>query len=108
LEDPRHALFFVGYADPQSPAGLIRAAEPGGRVAWGELGMDLKCGVEKFNLSGHASRESILSYIHKVRPKKVVLVHGDPAAVDWFRAQVTADLPGTDVIVPVPGVPVEL
>ena len=29
LEDPKHSIFFVGYADPVSPAGILRAAQPG-------------------------------------------------------------------------------
>ena len=29
LSDPQHALFFVGYADPDSPAGRLRRAAPG-------------------------------------------------------------------------------
>src|SRR5258707_10799578 len=32
IENPQHSVFFVGYADPESPAGLLRDATPGGDV----------------------------------------------------------------------------
>ena len=42
--------------------------------------------IEKFQFSAHASRESIVDYVKKLAPKKIVLVHGDPPAVEWMRA----------------------
>ena len=37
-----------------------------------------------------------------------LIVHGDQPAVEWMRATLTVDLPGCDVIVPTPGVEIEL
>jgi Cft2 family RNA processing exonuclease len=110
LSDPAHALFFAGYADPLSPAGRIRATAPGGTV---QLSPEyppqpLRCTVEEFNFSAHATRESIRAYVNKVRPKKVVLVHGDAPAVEWFRGALAADLPGSEILTPAPGVPLAL
>ena len=50
----------------------------------------------------------MIEYAKKLSPRKIVLVHGDPPAVEWMRAQLAIDLPGAEVIVPVPGVEVEL
>src|SRR5947207_13971786 len=33
VENPQHSIFFVGYANPESPAGLLRDAGRGGEVA---------------------------------------------------------------------------
>src|SRR5205809_1959608 len=33
IENPQHSIFFVGYANPESPAGLLRDAGTGGEVA---------------------------------------------------------------------------
>jgi hypothetical protein len=46
--------------------------------------------------------------VNKVRPKKVVLVHGDAPAVEWFRGALAADLPGSEILTPTPGVPLAL
>jgi len=110
LEDPRHSIFFVGYADPMSPAGILRAAQPGDLVALDpeEPPRELRCQIETFQFSAHASRESIVAYVKKLAPKKVVLVHGDPPAVAWMHAQMAAALRGAEVIVPTPGVEIEL
>lgn len=110
LEEPKHSIFFVGYADPVSPAGVLRAAKPGDMVALDpdEPAQELRCRMETFQFSAHASRESIVAYVQKVAPKKVVLVHGDPAAVEWIRATIAAALPEAEVIVPTPGVEMEL
>jgi len=110
LEEPKHSIFFVGYADPVSPAGVLRAAKPGDMVALDpdEPAQELRCRMETFQFSAHASRESIVAYVQKVAPKKVVLVHGDPAAVEWIRATIAAALPEAEVIVPPPGVEMEL
>jgi len=110
LSNPEHALFFVGYADPESPAGRIRAAAHGDTV---QLSAEyppqkMLCQMEQFNFSAHASRESIRAYVNKVRPKKVILVHGDESAIQWFRSTLAADLPGSEIIVPTPGVPLEV
>jgi Cft2 family RNA processing exonuclease len=110
IEDPRHSIFFVGYADPESPGGLIRAAKPGDLITLDpdEPPQRLACQVEQFQFSAHASRESIVSYVKKLAPKKIVLVHGDVPAVEWVRAQLATELPGSEVIVPTPGVELEL
>ena len=110
LEVPQHSILFVGYADPQSPGGILRAAKPGDAITLdpNEPPQTLRCHIEQFQFSAHASRESLIAYATKLAPKKILLVHGDPAAVEWMRARLAADLPNCDVIVPIPGVEVEL
>ena len=110
LSDPKQTLIFVGYADPESPGGRIRAAKTGDLV---QLSADmppqpLRCAVETFNFSGHASRESLRDYAKRLAPKKIILVHGDPSAVEWFQQTLSAEMPGTDVITPAPGEPIDL
>jgi Cft2 family RNA processing exonuclease len=110
LEDPQHSIFFVGYADPASPAGFLKAAKPGDLVQLDEDEpvQPLRCNIEKFQFSAHASRESIIAYVKKLAPKKIILVHGDPLAVEWTRATLVAELPGSEVFVPKPGAEIEL
>jgi Cft2 family RNA processing exonuclease len=110
IEDPQQSIFFVGYANPESPAGLLREAGQGGEVA---LDPDkppqrIRCNIEQFQFSAHATRESLIDYAKKISPKKIVLVHGDPPAVEWMRATLSKGLSGSDVIVPTPGVEIEL
>ena len=105
IENPQHSIFFVGYANPESPAGLLREAGKGGEVA---LDPDkppqrVRCNIEQFQFSAHATREGLIEYASKISPHKIVLVHGDPPAVEWMRATLAAELPTTDVIIPTPG-----
>ena len=88
LDRPEHSIFFVGYADPESPAGVLRSSPPNELVSLDEdePAQPLRCQLEQFQFSAHASRESILDYIKKVAPKKLVLVHGDVPAIEWMRA----------------------
>ena len=110
IDRPEHSIFFVGYADPQSPAGVLRSAQPNDLVSLDEdePALPLRCQLERFQFSAHASRESILAYIKKVAPKKLVLVHGDVPAVEWMRAAAAAALPESEIVVPLPGVEIEL
>jgi Cft2 family RNA processing exonuclease len=110
LENPQHSIFFVGYADPQSPAGILKTAQPGDLVSLDpdEPAQPLRCHIEQFQFSAHASRESIVRYVKQLAPKKIVLVHGDAPAVEWTRAALAAELPESEVIVPKPGVEMEL
>ena len=110
IENPKHSIFFVGYADPDSPAGILKAAQRGDRVMLDPDGepQEVRCNIEEFQFSAHASRESIVNYVKRLAPKKVILVHGDPPAVEWVRAQIAAALPASEVIVPTPGVEIEI
>jgi len=110
IGNPQNSIFFVGYADPQSPAGILKTAQPGDLVSLDpdEPGQPLRCHIEQFQFSAHASRESIVEYVKKLAPKKIMLVHGDVPAVEWTRARLAAELPSSEVIVPTPGVEMEL
>ena len=110
IENPQHSVFFVGYADPESPAGLLRDAASDGLVMLDpdEPAQRVRCNRKQFQFSAHASRESLMDYAKKLAPKKIILVHGDPPAVEWMRTTLSAQLPGSEVIVPTPGVELEL
>ena len=110
IENPQHSIFFVGYASPESPAGLLRQAGQGGEVA---LDPDkppqrIRCDIEQFQFSAHATRESLIDYAKKISPRKILLVHGDPPAVEWMRATLSNELSGSQVIVPTPGLEIEV
>jgi len=105
IADSNQSLFFVGYSDPDSPAGRIRAANPGDSIVLDskQPPIKLNCHVEEFSFSAHASRESLLNYAIALRPKKIVLVHGDRPAIEWFQLKLYKELPETEVIIPEPG-----
>ena len=110
IDNPQHSIFFVGYASPESPAGLLRDAETGGEVALDpdKPAQRIRCDIEQFQFSAHATRETLVEYAKNVSPRKIVLVHGDPPAVEWMRATLSTELPSSQVIVPTSGVELEL
>ncbi len=110
IENPQHSIFFVGYADPESPAGLLRNAGRNTEVA---LDPDkpvqpVRCNIEEFQFSAHATREALIDYAKRLAPAKIVLVHGDPSAVEWMRSTLSAELPRSEIFVPTPGIELEL
>jgi Cft2 family RNA processing exonuclease len=105
LQNPVNSLLFVGYAEPSTPAGVIKAASSGEVIRLdGTHKIQLNCVVDEFDFSGHARREELLEFAIKARPKKLLLVHGDPPAVAWFQTKLAEALPETEVIVPQPTV----
>jgi Cft2 family RNA processing exonuclease len=105
LSDAKQSVFFVGYADPDSPGGRLKAAQPGDLVQLDEAlpSQKLACQVREFDFSAHAPRELLFDYIRKLLPRVVILVHGDPPAVSWFQAKIAQEMPGTQVVIPEPG-----
>jgi Cft2 family RNA processing exonuclease len=110
LENKRHGLFFVGYADPASPGGRIRNARPGEDVLLDPAypPVPLRCEMRIFDFSGHSDREGLRTYARELKPKRIILVHGDPPALEWFRRTLSEDLPGCEVLVAQPNMPIQL
>jgi Cft2 family RNA processing exonuclease len=110
IENRQHSIFFVGYANPESPAGLLRDAGPGSEVALDpdKPPQQIRCNIQQFQFSAHATRETLIEYAKKLSPRKIILVHGDPPAVEWMRATLSAELPDSEVIMPEPGVELDL
>jgi Cft2 family RNA processing exonuclease len=110
LENPGAYCLFVGYSDPHSPAGRLRAARHNDEVMLDPRRRPVRrrCKLEEFTLSAHSTREGLLACVQRVQPRKLLLVHGDPPAVAWFAREVPKVCPRTEVVIPSPGVPVEL
>ncbi|MGE4183060.1 MAG: MBL fold metallo-hydrolase [Limisphaerales bacterium] len=109
IEDERQGIFFVGYADPATPAGILRAAVDGGTFAMGpqDRKVTRRCDVREFDLTSHANREELLEFVGEVSPRVVVLGHGEADAREWFREQIGLRHPRVKVLDPGPGEVVE-
>ncbi len=108
--DERQAIFFVGYADPETPGGRFKAAKQGETFVFsGSAGEVTKlCEVEDFDLTAHANREDLLEFVGEVNPRTVLLGHGDEDARNWFEEQIHIKFPKIKVIQPKPGLSVEV
>ena len=108
LPDERNALLFVGYADPDSPAGRIQETERGDRVRLNGSRLPLNCEVDRFDFSGHAPRDQLLSFVEASGASHVILVHGDVEARRWMAERIGERHPGVRVTIPKPGEKIEL
>lgn len=110
LSQRHYGIFFIGYCDPDSPAGRLRAAKPGEKVVINPMAgeQEVKCKLDYFDLTAHAKREDLLSYILEVNPRTCVLVHGDTPALEWFQHELQNRRPDMRVIIPAPGQEISL
>jgi Cft2 family RNA processing exonuclease len=110
LAHERHSIFFVGYCDPESPAGRLRATPRGKEVTLNsQYGpQPVRCRVQHFDFTAHAQREDLIDYIVETNPRVCMLVHGDRPALDWFKQELATRSPEMQVIIPPPGEPMEL
>ena len=105
VEEERQAIFFVGYADPETPGGRLKAARPGERFLFSASAGELvrRCEVQDFDLTAHADRGELLDFVGSVAPRVVVLGHGEESARAWFAKQIASRHPRIKVLQPEPG-----
>jgi Cft2 family RNA processing exonuclease len=104
IGDEKQSIFFVGYADPDSPAGHLKAAKRGETFVFSpSAGRVTKtCDVQDFDLTAHANREDLLEFVGQVSPRAILLGHGDDAARGWFEAKICERWPKIQVFQPQP------
>lgn len=109
MGDERQAIFFVGYADPDTPAGRLRAAPRGQPFIFSPAAGEVtcECEMEAFDLTAHAQRQDLLDFVGEVEPRVVFLGHGNEASRTWFAEQIHARHPRIKIVQPQPGVTVD-
>ena len=105
IGDERQSIFFVGYADPDSPAGRLKAAKAGETFVFSPSAgrVTKNCDLQEFDLTAHANRGDLLEFVGQVSPRAILLGHGDDAARGWFEEQIRARWPKIKIFQPQPG-----
>jgi len=102
IGDERQSIFFVGYADPKTPGGRLKASKPGETFVFspsaGRVTRD--CDVQEFDLTAHANREDLLDFVGQVSPRAVLLGHGDEDSRQWFEEQIRTRHPKIKIVQP--------
>ncbi len=110
MEERSNAIFFVGYADKDTPAARMCSLSNGDHFAFRDLAYvgSLNCKVDKFDLTSHADREQILDFTLARNPRCVILTHGSMESREWFMDEIIDRAPKTQVIIPEPSQTLEL
>ncbi len=100
INEPAHGIFFVGYADPDTPGGRLKAAKVGEKFHYSDSVGKLakRCDVRDFDLG----------LVGQVAPRTLILCHGDPEARVWFEEHVLNRWPNIKILQPSPGEEVEV
>jgi Cft2 family RNA processing exonuclease len=104
IGDERQSIFFVGYADPDTPGGRLKAAKPGETFVFSPSAgrVTRQCEVLDFTLTAHANRGDLLDFVGQVSPRAILLGHGNEDSRAWFEEQIRARHPKIKIIQPQP------
>jgi len=99
LKQKQSAIFTVGYIDKNTPGYKIVNAQKGEKIKLTEYSeeIEVKCTVEQFKISAHSKREDLLKLVKKLKPDKVILIHGDADSINWMGASILKNFKGTKV-----------
>jgi len=108
--DERQSIFFVGYADPDTPGGRLKAAKPGETFVFSPSAgrITRNCEVLDFDLTAHANRGNLLDFVGQVSPRAILLGHGGDESRRWFEDQIRARHPKIKILQPQPAKTVSL
>jgi Cft2 family RNA processing exonuclease len=89
LRQSNSAIFTVGYMAENTPGFKLADARKGDRIRLnGSDEEDVKCTVEQFRFPSHSKREDLLTIVKKLKPAKVILVHGESAGINWIGSSI--------------------
>jgi cleavage and polyadenylation specificity factor subunit 3 len=90
LRHKNSAIFSVGYMEKGTPGYNVSTAERGMKIKLSETDeeTEVKCSIKQFRFSAHSIREELIKIVDKLNPETVVLVHGDPPAINWIGATI--------------------
>lgn len=99
LQKPRNGIAFVGWADPELPGGALRELnmEKIRRVFGTE---QILCKIDVFHFTAHSHREELLAMMKQMKPCKIILCHGETAALDWMENAIRKNDSGPEIIRP--------
>ena len=105
IGDERQAIFFVGYADPDTPGGRLKAAKHGETFVFSPSAgrVTRRCDLQDFDLTAHANRGDLLDFVGQVSPRAVLLGHGGDDSRNWFEEQIRARWPKIKIVQLPPG-----
>ncbi len=105
IEDENQAIFFVGYAAPETPAGRLRATRSGETFHFSQSAGELtrRCDLREFDLTAHANREELLDFVGRVSPRAIILAHGEEDSRAWFDEQIRTCYSKIKILQPKPG-----
>jgi cleavage and polyadenylation specificity factor subunit 3 len=106
-ESPLNGIFFVGYGDPETPAGLFRQKKYESLKTIFDVDQ-ISCEVEIFHFSAHSNRRELMEMIKQMEPKSVILTHGDRQAIEWMRNRISRAVPGVKVFIPAQSKQIEI
>jgi cleavage and polyadenylation specificity factor subunit 3 len=98
----RNGIAIVGWADPETPGGILREKKIEKIKSIFRLERVI-CSVEVFQFSAHSHREELIELVKKIRPYKTVLCHGDTEALLWMEKEILGNNLSKNVLIPVTG-----
>jgi Cft2 family RNA processing exonuclease len=90
IPEERHGIFFCGYIDPDTLGYRVFHAQVGDRIPFSpeEDPVEVKNShIRRFYLSSHADRHQLLQVARTLRPRIIVLVHGEKDGMDSLQEE---------------------
>lgn len=90
LKQKNSAIFTVGYMEENTPGYLISTSKCGDKIKLPDSNDEFKveCIIKNFRFSAHSKREDLLKIVKRLHPQIVVLIHGDPEAINWMGSEI--------------------
>lgn len=92
---PECSLIMTGFQIPRTAG---RYLVDTGRFVHGVMDLKLKMKLSQFDMSAHAGRSELLKFVQKVKPKKVICMHGEYC--EKFATELNNRFQGLEAIAP--------
>jgi Cft2 family RNA processing exonuclease len=83
--DKRNAIFITGYQDEESPGRRVQELKAGDTLKLDGVDVPMLCRVDKYNLSAHADQVQLCQQVSYIKPKSIILVHGEVGPLKTLR-----------------------
>lgn len=110
LGNKNHAVFFVGYTDPDSPGSMIKNSITGAVINDSKFPKELhvESKIGNFRFSAHAGFDDLIEIIMKINPGIVIPVHGKSEGQIKLRNRLKELNFRGEIIIPADGLIIEL